>query len=56
MTESKEYKKELSVKWIKAPSGNSYLCPANALSRTPNPSEEQLRTMCVEESNNPQND
>jgi hypothetical protein len=56
MEENKEYKKELSVKWIKAPSGQSYLCPVNALKRINNPSEEQLKTICVDESKNPQND
>jgi hypothetical protein len=52
----KEYKKELSVKWIKAESGNTYLCPVDALKRLNNPSEEQLKTICVDESTNPQTD
>jgi hypothetical protein len=51
-----EFKKELSVKWIKAQSGNTYLCPVDALKRLANPSEEQLRTICVDESENPQTD
>jgi mannose-6-phosphate isomerase-like protein (cupin superfamily) len=51
-----EFKKELSVKWIKAKSGSTYLCPVNALERMDNPSEEQLKLICVEESANPQND
>ena len=51
-----EFKKELSVKWIKAKSGSTYLCPVNALERIDNPSEEQLKMICVEESMNPQND
>ena len=50
-----EFKKELSVKWIKAESGNTYLCPVSALDRIDNPTEGQLRTICVEESANPQN-
>ena len=51
-----EFKKELGVKWIKADSGNTYLCPTTALSRLSKPSEEQLKMICVEESKNPQND
>jgi hypothetical protein len=51
-----EYKKTLSVKWIKADSGSTYLCPVDSLDRLSNPSEEQLRMICVEESSNPQND
>jgi hypothetical protein len=51
-----QFKKELSVKWIKTDSGNTYLCPVSALDRFENPSEEQLRTICVDESKNPQND
>jgi hypothetical protein len=51
-----EFKKELSVKWIKADSGNTYLCPVDALERIDGPSEAQLRMICVEESQNPQND
>lgn len=54
--DDKPFKKELSVKWIKADSGNTYLCPVNALGRFDNPSEEQLKTICVDESKNPQND
>jgi hypothetical protein len=50
------FKKQLSVKWIKGDSGNTYLCPTDALQRLSNPSEEQLKMICVEESKNPQND
>jgi hypothetical protein len=57
MTEDmKEFKKQLSVKWIKATSGSTYLCPVDALDRFNNPTEEQLKMICVEESDNPQND
>jgi hypothetical protein len=55
-TEPKVEKKELSVKWIKAESGNTYLCPVSALNRLDNPTEEQLKMICVDESDNPQND
>jgi len=50
------FKKQLSVKWVKGQSGNTYLCPVDALSKIKNPSEEDLRKICVEESANPQND
>jgi hypothetical protein len=60
MTEIKEanieFKKQLSVKWVKGASGNTYLCPVDALNRLGNPTEEQLKTICVDESENPQND
>ena len=51
-----EFKKELSVKWVKGESGNTYLCPVAALSRLENPGEADLRKICVDESQNPQND
>ena len=53
--EPKVEKRELSVKWIKADSGNTYLCPVAALDRLNNPSEDQLKMICVEESANPEN-
>ena len=40
-----EFKKQLSVKWIKAASGHTYLCPVDALNRFDNPTEEQLKTI-----------
>jgi hypothetical protein len=51
-----EFKKNLGVKWIKADSGSTYLCPVDALGKLNSPTEEQLRMICVEESTNPQND
>ena len=54
--EDKIYKQELSVKWIKAESGNTYLCPIAALNRLENPTEEELKMICVDESQNPQNE
>ena len=51
-----EFKKELGVKWIKGDSGNTYLCPVASLARFDSPSEEQLKMICVDESENPQND
>ena len=49
-------KRELSVQWIKADSGSTYLCPVTALKRLDNPSEDQLKLTCVDESANPQNE
>jgi hypothetical protein len=54
--DNKEFKKEIGVRWIKAKSGSTYLCPVDAVNRLGNPSEEQLRLICVDESKNPQND
>ena len=54
--EMNAFKKQLSVTWIKAKSGSTYLCPVDSLDRMDNPTEEQLKTICVEESANPQND
>jgi hypothetical protein len=53
---SGELKRELSVKWIKAESGTTYLCPVDSLRRLEDPNEEQLKMICVDESMNPQND
>lgn len=52
----KVYKQELNVKWIKAKSGSTYLCPVAALQRLDNPTEEQLKLICVDESENPHNE
>lgn len=49
-------KKEIALKWIKAETGNTYLCPVKSLERLENPTEEQLKMICVEESENPQNE
>ena len=48
------YKRELGVKWIKAESGTTYLCPVKALDRLEKPTEEQLKMICVDESQDPQ--
>ncbi len=57
MADEKEVKKiEIGVQWIKAKSGNTYLCPVDSLRRLPDPTEDQLKLICVDESNNPQND
>ena len=51
-----EFKKEIGVKWVKADSGTSYLCPTDAFGRLNNPTEAELKKICVDESQNPQND
>ena len=51
-----EFKRELGVKWIKSDSGNTYLCPVESLKRLENPTEEQLKLICVDESLNPHNE
>jgi hypothetical protein len=57
MTEpTEEFKKEIGVKWIKAKSGTTYLCPVNALERLKDPDEADLKKICVDESENPQNE
>lgn len=49
-------KREIALKWIKAESGNTYLCPVAALERLETVTEEDLKKICVDESLNPQND
>ena len=53
---SKEFATEINVRWIKAESGNTYLCPASEADRFDNPSEDDLRAVCVNESENPHNE
>ena len=50
-----EIKRSIGVKWIKAKSGNTYLCPVDAADRLSNPTEDQLKLICVDESKNPEN-
>ena len=51
------FKKEIGVKWIKADSGTSYLCPLAAFERldSPKPNEADLKKICLDESQNPEN-
>ena len=56
MDEKQTIKQELALKWIKGDSGNTYLCPVKAIDKVENPTEEDLKKICVEESQNPQND
>lgn len=56
MEEVKAIKQEIALKWIKADSGNTYLCPVAALNKLQSPTEEDLKKICIDESLNPQND
>ena len=48
-------KLDVALLWIKASSGNTYLCPADAFRGVENPAESELQRLCVDESENPQN-
>ena len=45
-----------SFKWIKSDSGSTYLCEVAAIRGLDNPTEEQLSSLCVNESQNPHNE
>ena len=51
-----EFKRSLGVKWVTGASGRTYLCPVDADNRLENPTEDHLKLICVDESENPQND
>jgi hypothetical protein len=56
MTQTRNrFKKKLGVKWIQGESGETYLCPVEALDKLTDPGEDQLRMICIVESANPQN-
>lgn len=55
VNETNSYKRELGVQWVKAESGTTYLCPLKELKQLSNPTEEQLRGICVDESQDPHN-
>jgi hypothetical protein len=55
--ESQERKSNVGLKWIKADDSDStYLCPTDKLSGLRGTSDAELRSICVDESQNPQND
>lgn len=56
MEETRERKSKISYEWIQGPSGTSYLCPAGSVADKKSASDSDLKAVCVEESNNPQND
>ena len=50
-------KSNLGYSWVQsASSGATYLCPAGSAGSLRSASDEELRRVCVDESNNPQND
>lgn len=50
-------KSKKGFEWIKSKeSGTSYLCPVGSIKDKNTASEEDLKKVCVDESNNPQND
>jgi hypothetical protein len=51
-----DFSRDVGVLWINRDSGNTYLCPVESLKRLDDPSEEQLKMICVDESMNPQNE
>ena len=54
-TEEHELKGRQGFEWIKAKSGNTYLCPVGSIVDKTKAIEEDLRKVCVDESIN-QND
>ena len=54
LEETRSRKITLGTNWIKAESGNTYLCPTGE--DFSNASEDELRARCLDESQNPQND
>ena len=54
--EYKEFKKNIGVRWVKGESGNTYLCPSALIDKVDSEDESQLKTICLDESENPQND
>jgi hypothetical protein len=56
--EGKEMKAHVSKnqrKWIKAKSGNVYVCPVNALPNPETATEEELKAHCLDDSRRPDN-
>ena len=52
-----ERKQGLGYEWIKSEAtGNSYLCPVGSIKDKATATDEDLKAVCVDESNNPQND
>ena len=52
-----ESKSKSGFEWIKSKkTGTSYLCPLGSIKDKENATDEDLKKVCVDESNNPQND
>jgi hypothetical protein len=55
--ETNELKTRQGFEWIKSKSsGTSYLCPLGSIKDKDKASEADLKKVCVDESNSPQND
>jgi ribonuclease HI len=52
----KARKQSMNLKWVKGKGGHTYLCPADKLAKLNNPTDADLKRICVDESENPQND
>jgi hypothetical protein len=52
----RELQTRTSFEWIQADSGRTYLCPSGAIRDRDGASERELRSACVDESQNPHND
>lgn len=48
-------KQTIGISWVKAESGNTYLCPVGALDGISSPTEDDYKRLCVNESENPEN-
>ena len=49
-------RERISLKWVRGESGTSYLCPVKSFDRLKDKGEENLKMICVDESDNPHND
>ena len=54
--ESRAYKKDLGVRWVRGESGTTYLCTVSTIKDFRYLGESDLRSTCVDESANPQNE
>jgi len=49
-------KANLGYRWIRSQGGTTYLCPSSRYAELHDASDEVLRSTCIDESKNPQND
>ena len=48
-------KQNLGQRWIKSASGETWICPLDVAKNAHNLSDDELRKLCVNESENPEN-
>ena len=48
-------KKNLGKRWIKSDSGETWICPIDVAKNADSLSDDELRELCVNESENPEN-